>query len=163
MNRFLLLLTFSFFFVGCLGGTGDGSGPITIPVLDFQCFSGGLPAGKCDASAAGDAVYIGLISDTDLDCDSYLDGRLLSEFTALFEASANTTASYNTGFLTGSVSNWSDNNGFSVGSLPNVTYRVCGWIDSNSNNAIDSTDIIAQSSIFLDSNNLTIVSWKQKF
>lgn len=139
---FYILLAF-FYLSACTESPSNGDGTSFIPDVEAACSV--TQAAAC--SGAGYTVYIGLIGNLAIRCDTYL-GSITSatQFTQSFDASGTAVAAQ-TSYLTATVSAWVDNSGATIGSLNENTQRACSFVDVNSNQRLDANEPVGQGDI----------------
>ncbi|MCB0384315.1 MAG: hypothetical protein KDD43_02905, partial [Bdellovibrionales bacterium] len=120
--------------VGCLQ-TGGGDSPIYafIPDVEVECAVDAVPT--CNSS--GKTIYVGLTSDTDVDCENYLLVLNSTNFAFSFDGSGVISSTFDGLALRGTVSSWTGSQGQIIGDLEKRTYRICAFVDSNNDGNLD--------------------------
>jgi hypothetical protein len=158
LNKILILLLAT-----AVGATltacddGDPGSYSNAPELDFECsFADAI---GCDATNDGKTVFIGLHEDTSLDCSAHLALLNRTQMIASFDYSSVTTANNVGGILTGVAVHWVNTQAMPIILLPLQTFRVCAFIDANSNEMIDVNEPIQESNVTIGSGFLPLSNW----
>lgn len=111
--------------IGCVDGAGTGTDYNFIPDVQLDCSR--IQAPLCQNDGA--TMYVGLIADASVDCETYLSQLTASTFVPSFDASGSGTGSVSGFYLTGLVTQWKNSLGATVQSLQEQTYRACAFVD----------------------------------
>ncbi|MCB0365588.1 MAG: hypothetical protein H6624_04145 [Bdellovibrionaceae bacterium] len=144
------------FLVGCLQ-TGGSDSPIYsfIPDVEVECAVDAVPS--CNSS--GKIIYVGLTSDTDVDCESYLVVLSSTNFAFSFDGSGSATSSYDGLAIRGTVSSWRGSQGQIIGELEKRTYRICAYIDSNGDGNLDVNEPVGSGLLSPGSSTVQLTDW----
>lgn len=116
---------------------GQTPSNVAIGTIMFQCYTGS--AQLCESSSSGAMAYVGLTNDTQSTCASLIESAG-SNFSSAFLASGSASASWDSSNarLIGYVSDWVNANQQTISELPSGSYRICAYLDVNSNGLLDS-------------------------
>lgn len=152
----LFVLGFSLYSTGCNLDSANSLNLIP-PIITFSCSTG--QENDCSNTGDGANAYIGWLKDLDINCSSYLLSLALPPLHPHFYLLGNTTAIFENGLLTGTVEEWVDEYGLSVNSVPNSSYKLCGFIDIDSDQVYDASEPMTEETISLDSTPSELVQW----
>lgn len=125
--RALILCLYFLPLVACVEGAGTGTEYNFIPDVQVNCSQ--IQASDCQN--AGHKMYVGLVADLDVDCETYLAQLTSTSFRPSFDASGSVTGSKSGFYLTGLVTQWESSLGARITDLQERTYRACGFVDAD--------------------------------
>ena len=151
-----IILIISFTALAACGSRSDAE-YVRATDIDFECSV--YQSINCDASAAGKTVYMGLSTDTNFDCEAELynlDSRL---FAASFDYSGATIAQDAGTYIWGVVTQWVNAAGGKTLQFEDTDYKLCAFIDDNSNGRLDLFEVIAEQSFNPSQEFYPVTSW----
>ena len=156
---FRLLLFFSLsLLTACSGGSTDGS-YVRAPDIDFECDS--IQSSHCDSGAAGKTVYMGLSTDVDFDCEAEIYNLNPQLFVATFDYSGAATVRDGGTYVWGVVTQWVNSAGGKVIEIQDTDYKICAFLDDNSNGRLDGVESLAEQSFNPSVSFFPVSSWVQ--
>lgn len=134
-------------------GESEGSSDV-IPDVEVQC-------NQSICATSGTATsYVGLTSDTSLDCQNFLNTfTVANPFEQNFEAWGTGTIVLDGGFQTIIISDWFDANNATIGRLDNGTYLMCGFYDTNDNQQLDALEGFGEDTVDFESGYVLFDNW----
>lgn len=164
-SNFILCFFFSLLFgvfvittPGCSGGSSSGNSQFQyLPDIDIECYL--AQTSDCSSSNQGKSFFIGLTSNTNVNCESYLSQSLSQTMLRQsFDFSGTGTTYYST-FLSGTVTSWVNSNNVTVLTMQSTTYKACAFIDIDGNGLFGNTEPVGELSLSPSNNNPQITDW----
>lgn len=154
------LLLLPFILTSCLQ-TGGGDSPLyaVIQDLEVECAVDAVPT--CNSS--GKTIYVGLTSDTDVNCESYMQVLNSNNFAFSFDASGTTSSNYDGIAVRGTVSSWVGEVGQSIGELEKRSYKVCAFMDVNANGQLDVNEPAGSGTLSPGGTSVDLTDWFSHF
>ena len=152
--QLLCLLSASTLVSGCLEtSSGNSAGTSVIPDVEVQCNQA-----SCQPSSSA-VVYVGLISDLSTSCQNYiLDFTSINAFEENFEAWGTGTIALDGGFQRVFITTWNYLDSV-IGRLPNDTYKICGFYDTNGDDNLDLGEGVGEETIDLETSPVYFDNW----
>jgi hypothetical protein len=152
--RKLLLVTLLLLNTSCVE-TGDSEGSSdVIPDVEVQC-----NMSLCQSSGTA-TLYVGLTSDTSLDCRDFINTFASSNpFEQNFDAWGTGTIILDGGFQTVFITEWYDANDAVIGRLEKGSYLLCGFYDTNDNQQLDALEGYGEDTINFSNGYVIFDNW----
>jgi hypothetical protein len=145
-----------FLICGCLEGSGGGGANYDyIPDVQLECSS--AQAAAC--GAAQFTIYVGLIRDLSVDCESYLHQISANNFTAVFDASGEALGHGSGSEMVGYATRWVNFQGNGITDLEEGDYRICAFIDKNGNAIMDNDDAVGEGQLSPGVTGVVVDDW----
>lgn len=129
-----------------------------LPPLYISCNPG--KTFGCQTTNIGKTFYVGLTTDTSVDCEMELFNVVLGQFHLYFDFNGKSTTTFS-GEMEGAILQWYDMQKRKSYYMQNKNYKACAFIDLNDNGIIDPLEPFG-SLIFTPADNFpTIIDWTQ--
>lgn len=145
----------------CPAGTEENTSHF-IPDVTVECAQG--QADDCFSAASGRKVYVGFISNLNIICRTYLNGITAAAFATYFDAAGIGSVFKDGSFMVGQVQNWTDSQGVPLATVKRGNYRLCAFIDTNSDGQLDNGEPVGEGEFFVSGGlaKATIDFWEEK-
>lgn len=152
-----LFLIVSFFLItSCIESGGSGTGSDFIPDIEAACSPAQVPGSQC--SGTGQTVYVGLSSNSSIDCTDVMADLGGIPFRTQFNASGTASATQ-VGYLSATITNWVNASGGVIDVLAVQTYKACAFVDINSNGELDNNEPFGQGYITPGVQPASVTDW----
>jgi|GEM_PF-5481483 len=153
-----LVATAAALIVGC-GGNEEKSSDF-IPDIPIECTTGQA----ADCAGNNLPIFVGIVESTaGADCDDFLTGMNANLRQTSFLAWGTATSSRSGIFLTANITDWKDTSGGTIDVLEPGPYKVCAFVDTNSNDVIDTNEPVGEGTITAGQTGFVLDDWSAAY
>ncbi|MCB0391519.1 MAG: hypothetical protein KDD58_09515 [Bdellovibrionales bacterium] len=148
-------LFIAWFLISC-SGENDPNYEIRIPPVAISCHQ--ASSVDCVSGSSGKIVYVGLLSDTTLDCETELLKARSNVFYLFFDFSGSAATNFS-GELEAEIIDWRDTENQEAFYMKNTSYRACAFLDMDNDGELDPTETIGELTFSATDDQPTIIDW----